>query len=121
MKVVINKCYGGFSPSTELFEYLINEKGWKLTQYKGNTYEDPKADIVKADGMSMSDYYFVHREDDQDLRSNPDLVEAVEKLGEKASASVSRLEVVEIPDDVNYEIEEYDGLEHIAEKHRTWG
>jgi hypothetical protein len=30
------------------------------------------------------------------------------------------LEIVEIPDDVEYTIEEYDGLEHIAEKHRTW-
>jgi hypothetical protein len=28
--------------------------------------------------------------------------------------------VVEIPDDVNWQVEEYDGMEHIAEKHRTW-
>ncbi len=25
-----------------------------------------------------------------------------------------------IPDDVKWQIEEYDGLEWIAEKHRTW-
>ena len=27
---------------------------------------------------------------------------------------------VEIPDDVEWQIEEYDGTEHISEKHRTW-
>ena len=26
----------------------------------------------------------------------------------------------EIPDDVNWYIAEYDGIEHIAERHRTW-
>jgi hypothetical protein len=28
--------------------------------------------------------------------------------------------VIEIPDDVEWEVEEYDGLEWVAEKHRTW-
>ena len=32
----------------------------------------------------------------------------------------SDLKVVEIPDDINWYIEEYDGLEHVAERHRTW-
>jgi len=32
----------------------------------------------------------------------------------------SDLKVVEIPDGVNWYIEEYDGLEHVAERHRTW-
>jgi hypothetical protein len=32
----------------------------------------------------------------------------------------AELKVVEIPDDVQWQIEEYDGKEWIAEKHRTW-
>jgi hypothetical protein len=28
--------------------------------------------------------------------------------------------VIEIPDDVEWIIVDYDGMEHIAEKHRTW-
>jgi hypothetical protein len=44
----------------------------------------------------------------------------VEELGEAANGSYARLKVVEIPDDVEWTIKEYDGDEWIAEKHRTW-
>jgi len=30
------------------------------------------------------------------------------------------LKIVDIPDGVEWEIEEYDGMEWVAEKHRTW-
>lgn len=53
-------------------------------------------------------------------RHDPILVECVETLKEKANDTASRLKVVEIPDDVKYQIEEYSGWEHIAEVHRTW-
>ena len=33
----------------------------------------------------------------------------------------STLKIIEIPDDVDWIIEEYDGNEWVAEKHRTWG
>jgi hypothetical protein len=48
------------------------------------------------------------------------IVRVVEKLGPKANAKVSELKVVDIPDGTDYTIEEYDGYEHIAERHRTW-
>jgi len=44
----------------------------------------------------------------------------VEELGEKANGQCADLKIVEIPDDVEYEIEEYDGVEWVAENHRTW-
>ena len=53
-------------------------------------------------------------------RTHPLLVRVVEELGHKASGRFSSLKVVDIPDGVDYSIEEYDGLEHIAETHRTW-
>jgi hypothetical protein len=53
-------------------------------------------------------------------RDHPLLVEIVEQDSEAASGAFARLRVVEIPDDVEWQIEEYDGYEHIAEKHRTW-
>jgi hypothetical protein len=56
----------------------------------------------------------------KDDRSNPVLVEVVEMLGDEASGKFSSLKVVEIPDGVDWEIEEYDGREWISEKHKSW-
>jgi hypothetical protein len=53
-------------------------------------------------------------------RHSPELIRVVEELGERANGSCAKLVVVEIPDGVDYVIEEYDGSEHIAESHRTW-
>jgi hypothetical protein len=53
-------------------------------------------------------------------RDDPILVGVVEELGEAASGNFANLNVVEIPADVNWYIEEYDGLEWVAERHRTW-
>lgn len=53
-------------------------------------------------------------------RTDEDLIKVVEKLKEKANTICSKLKVIEIPDDLDYEIEEYDGNEWISEKHRTW-
>jgi hypothetical protein len=56
----------------------------------------------------------------KDDRSNPKLVECVEELGEEANGDFADLAIVEIPDDVIWEVSEYDGYEHVAEQHRTW-
>jgi hypothetical protein len=45
----------------------------------------------------------------------------VEEQGTAINTSYSDLRIVEIPDDVNWYIAEYDGREHVAERHRTWG
>lgn len=57
-------------------------------------------------------------------RHDPKLIQVVEELGgghrKGASGACAELTIVEIPDGTDYEIEEYDGNEHIAEKHKTW-
>ena len=85
MKVVINRCYGGFGLSEKAMEFLGVGSEWP--------------DIA---------------------RNDPKLVECVEKLGEEANGTYAELKVVEIPDDVNWEIGEYDGLEWVEEVHRRW-
>jgi hypothetical protein len=58
---------------------------------------------------------------DRDIpRNDKDLVEIVESLGNLANGFCASLRIVEIPDDVEWHISEYDGIEHVAENHRTW-
>lgn len=87
MKIVINKCYGGFSLSEEqALAYGIDES----ELYEG--------------GQGLVYYDSVDRTD-------PKLVEVVE-MG-LPNAWASDLRVVEIPDGAFYEIEEYDGAEYL--------
>ena len=90
MKVVINRCYGGFSLSREAYDYL---------------------------GLEWDGYGFAYEDD----RINPKLIECLEVIGcEAASGALASLKIVEIPDDVLWSLEEYDGVEWISELHRTW-
>ena len=56
----------------------------------------------------------------EDDRCNLDLISVVEKLGRRANGEYAELKIIEIPDDVEYIIQEYDGIEWVAEAHRTW-
>ena len=42
-------------------------------------------------------------------------------MGEESHGRFSKLRIVEIPDDIDFEIEEYDGMETVSERHQTWG
>lgn len=54
-------------------------------------------------------------------RTDPRLIKAIEELGADAvSDEYAVLKILEIPDGVEWDIEEYDGAEWIAEKHRKW-
>jgi hypothetical protein len=90
MKIVINACYGGFGLSKEALA-LFNERSGTVVAYE---------DKIKRD--------------------DPILVEIVEQLGEDAGGNFAELKVVDIPDDVQWQVEEYYGNEWVAEKHRTW-
>lgn len=120
MKVVINKCFGGFGLSTKAHEWLIKNRGWKVTKYneKGNM-EDESAQLVLTDKPELYAKYWDHFSGEN--RTHKDIIDVVEKLKDKASDTYSKLEIVEIPDSVEWEIDEYDGNESIEEKHRSWG
>ena len=113
MKIVINKCYGGFGLSEEAVLLYAKKKGLNL--------------IVERDkGLKINHYYLNEKKDgnyfsERDIqRNDPILIEVVNELGEKADGFCSELKIVEIPDDVEWIIEEYDGKEWIAEDHRRW-
>lgn len=93
MKLVINTCYGGFSVS-----------------------EDGIARYLEITGIKPSKNFY-----NRDIpRNDPALVQVVEEMGADADGRCAELKVVDIPDDVEWQIEEYDGIEWVAEKHRTW-
>ena len=121
MKVVINDCHGGFGLSTEAFEELI-KLGWTVTEYNESGYpKDKEALLIKSNDDRFDKYYFKLDNSDPELRKNKDLIFVIEKLGKKANGSYSDLSIIEIPDDVDFIIQDYDGAEWAAEKHRTWG
>lgn len=54
-------------------------------------------------------------------RDDPCLIQVVETMGvSKASGRYAELKIVEIPDKIEWRIEEYDGIEHVAQAHQTW-
>ena len=73
------------------------------------------ADITTNDNVKINndDYekYCLYLE--SKYRKDPTLIEVVEELGEKASGFCGELEIVKIPDNCYYKIDEYDGYESI--------
>ena len=140
MKIVVNKCYGGFGLSEAAMRRYAELKG--LTLWVEHNKEYPS--------LRMATYWSVPPEQrpgpvdwgtasqeervtynqtyarsclyDRDIpRDDLHLVQTVEELGHAANGTHAQLQIVEIPDGVKWEIDEYDGMERVAEQHRTWG
>ena len=146
-EIAINKCFGGFGLSYEAVMKYAELKGIELYGYvnvrddKGSMdfdkYElyDPEKDckgwlcihyskkpldtskketqikVLNENYFSVSDI----------SRDDPDLIKAIRACGESANGNCADISIVKIPAGVEWAIEEYDGQEWIAEKHRTWG
>lgn len=89
MKLVINKCYGGFS----------------LSEEQALAYGIDESELFDSGVGRNRIYYGDFDRDDEKL------IEVV--IQDLPSAWASELKVVEIPDGVFYQIEEYDGMEYI--------
>jgi len=89
-------------------EYLKREKEWNEMSDKEKELYNKKYEEINLNYRDIP-------------RNDPLLLRVVKELGAKeASGGCALLKIITIPDDVEWEIEEYDGLEHVAEKHRTW-
>jgi len=142
MKVVINIKHGGFGLSREAalrYLELAGKKVWieEDTRFgRGTLFETywlvPPEERVrdcedKWHSMSISErqaYNKAYGEQTfspRDIPRNDDLlIRLVEEMGQEAGGRFASLKIVEIPDGVDWQIEEYDGAEWVAEKHRTW-
>ena len=115
MKIVVNKCFGGFSVSRKAVEFMAE---------RGNEQAKAELDEILSGKYANAAYdiYFGYSEkfESEYNRTDPDLILAVETLKDEANSSCSKLKVVEIPDGIEWEITDYDGVETIHENHRTW-
>ena len=102
---------------------LIIRKYFPWFAFSVNNPNDYKLNQADTDGLykeankRADEIYLDDRPSD---RSDPDLLAVVKKLGRKANGRFAKLKIVNIPDDVKFEIEDDDGFEHIAEIHRVW-
>lgn len=139
MKVILNKCYGGFGLSFKAMELYAERKYDKeLFRYKQEDFTNPSRYIKLADhetslyvNYNMIDLgasAIVNYTDiksgslsEYDIERTDELmIEIIEEIGEDADGSCANLEIVDIPDDMEYEIDDYDGIETLRELHRTW-
>lgn len=134
MKILSNTCYGGYGLSHAAMLRYAELRG--LTVYPNlegigiYTYwlvpESERVDqsnwlsMSKEEQKASSKLYEEQTLCSRDFRTDPTMIQVVEELGTKANGRFAQLKIVEIPDGVDYTIEEYDGMEHIAEAHRTW-
>ena len=113
VKIVINSDYGGFSLSDEAILEYGRKKGLNLVKDENTNWS---ISIFYKDSVAKENYF-----EDRDIpRNDPALVEVVEVLGEAANGFAANLKIVEIPEDVEWCVEENDGREWVSEKHRTW-
>ena len=142
MKVILNKCYGGFGCSDACYRLYAQKKGIEVYPYKLYAVREKNEGCVyrkvaAEDCLGGSEIYFkkdfgdsfndkeVYAWDehvylDTSHREDPVLVECIEELGEKANGRYAKLQVVEIPDGMDYVIDEYDGVETLHENVRCW-
>jgi hypothetical protein len=120
MKVAINRCFGGFGLSNEAFELLLQKKGIEFQKVPAkDSFRERDSDYyfkghVGEEEHFLWDYQFIGD------RSDPDLISVLEEMGDKANGWAAEIAIIDIPDDVKWHIHEYDGMEHVAEDHRTW-
>jgi hypothetical protein len=140
MKIVINRCYGGFGISHEGMMRYFEIKGqpvWPEQEggyFKHYTYwllsPEDRMEVKQGDAfyaMPLADRAAYNKlQSEQTVyqrevkRDDPALVQMVEEMGHKAWGDHAELKVVKIPDGIDWYIDEYDGVEVINEWHHCW-
>lgn len=142
MKIIKNTCYGGYSLSVAAKIEIAKRKGKEIYFFDSSKqpltkeeaqvsffaieYTVPNPYELGIDQIGEDGTYKKANEISREIsinfddRTDPDIISVVEELGDAANGSYAHLTVVEIPDGIEYEIDEYDGFETIREIHRTW-
>lgn len=141
-KIAINVCYGGFSLSPKAVKRLAELQGRECYFFENDlpvdfpendlfwfAYDLPNlpnsvgySELSAENKQKWNEEYSKHCIDIRpNNREDPLLIQVIEELKEEANGGVAaKIKIVEIPDDIEYEINKYDGYEYVAEKHRKW-
>ncbi len=122
MKVVLNRDVGGFGFSNTAFEMLI-QLGFSHIHEKDEAKEDFNLRDLKIiifeeteDDLLGIKYRILQNDfEDEDLRSHPLVVQVVEELGKRAWGGSARLEIAEIPSDIDWRIDIENGFERVID------
>lgn len=149
-ELLINRCFGGYTLSNEVLIELTKRKhkDFKKLYFYCKDYSNQRyvkiKDFKYKNGKLVNSGYFLDSlylsyHDQGDIvkyndfkydkliwsddwsRDDEDLIKLFKEWGsERCSGDCSKLKLVEIPNDIEYYIDDYDGLESIHEKHRSW-
>ena len=112
--IVINKQHGGFGLTHDAqISYLKRSRiPYKLIERDDRHSTQKYGPHIIVNGKHWYDRIIP--------RDDPILVEIVQEFGPSCWGEHAKLKIVQIPADVDWIIEDYDGKEWIAEQHRTW-
>jgi hypothetical protein len=94
-KIAINPSYGGFGLNQEVLKLLFDRGSKHVVHALYRTSDFDTKDLPRDDKL---------------------LIEVLEEYGPEKTG----VKIVEIPANVKWQIDEYDGLEWVAEVHRRW-
>ena len=144
MKVAYNNCFGGFLLSALALTEYARLKGITLIWYRNLSPIGQASEYVRIDELpepSIANYISLspltkdlglridilpkeHRyyqdQDTPEFRSDPDLIQVIEKYCDSANSSFSDIAIKEIPDGVEFEITECDGNENVVPPRQVW-
>jgi len=112
-QIVINTCHGGFGLSHEAMLLYAAKRGLNLTVIANESdFASYTPYFYEVDGEQFYDWDIA--------RDDPNLIATVRELGEHSGHRFAELKIIEIPDDVNWVIRDYDGKEFVVDVNRCW-
>ena len=111
-KIVINRSHGGFCVSHTAFLRLRELCQREALQEPDAGAYWPKAVAPREPSLNQCGELIP--------RDDAKLVQVVEEFGAEANGHCAELKIVEIPNDVEWQIERSGGVEHVSEAHRMW-
>ena len=104
-KIAINSGGDHFCLTEEMDKWLVENKIFESPEF--SDLPETMVEYIQANNR-----IYIHID-----RSNPLLHECIEEFGDNRHC---KFKIVEIPEDVDWQIEDYFGDEWVAETHRTW-